>query len=266
VIWSRSAAIVRSADRITRSAADQTMEWRPVSVTLLGPVVVSSSRLLPGVRFSPAERRVRLLKAYGIDLVIDVGANAGQYAAALRAAGYRGRIVSFEPVSEPYGRLATASGADKAWECQRLALDRGRGTARVNVSEDTRNSSVLSVGDRHLRAVPDSRPVGVESASMARLDAIWSDAARGARRPYLKMDVQGYELEVLHGSTGVLDVISLVEVELSLFAVYDAGPLFQDVFRFLRRHDFVPIAFEGVLDDAGTGEMLQADGIFRRGT
>jgi FkbM family methyltransferase len=238
----------------------------PGSGHAAGTVVTPSSRLLPGVRFSPAERRVRLLAAYRIDLVVDVGANAGQYAAALRAGGYGGRIVSFEPLSEPYDRLATASGADTAWEYRRVALGRRSGTARVNVSEDTRNSSVLTVGDRHLRAVPDSRTVAVERASMARLDGIWPDVARGADRPYLKMDVQGYELEVLHGSAGVLDAIALLEVELSLLAVYDAGPLFQDVLRFLARHDFTPIAFEGVLDDARTGEMLQADGIFRRGT
>jgi FkbM family methyltransferase len=219
-----------------------------------------------GVGFGPAERRVRLLNTYGIDLVIDVGANAGQYAATLRAAGYLGRIASFEPVGEAYSRLATACEADGAWECRRLALGRQRGMVRVNISEDSRNSSVFTVGDRHLRAVPDSRTVSVDCAAIQRLDRIWSDIARGARRPYLKMDVQGYELEVLRGSTGVLDAISLIEAELSLLAVYDAGPLFQDVYRFLDEHGFAPIAFEGVLDDTGTGEMLQADGIFRRGT
>jgi FkbM family methyltransferase len=229
-------------------------------------VVVSSSHLLPGVRFSPAERRARLLISYELDLVIDVGANAGQYAAALRAAGYRGRIVSFEPLSEPYRRLAAASDEDAAWDCQRLALGCQPGTARMNVSEDTRNSSLFTVGDPHLRAVPDSRTVRVESAPIDRLDGIWAQVARAARRPYLKIDVQGYELEVLHGATAVLDAISFVEVELSLVAVYDAGPLFQEVVRFLHGHDFAPIAFEGVLDDVETGEMLQADGIFRRGT
>jgi FkbM family methyltransferase len=218
------------------------------------------------VRFSPAERRERLLRAHAVDLVIDVGANAGQYAAALRAAGYRGRIVSFEPLGEPHRRLAAASDDDRAWDCRRLALGRRPGTARMNVSEDSRNSSVFTVGDRHLRAVPDSRTVRVESAPIDRLDGIWAQVARGARRPYLKIDVQGYELEVLHGATAVLDAISLIEVELSLIAVYDAGPLFQEVVRFLEKHDFAPIAFEGVLDDADTGEMLQADGIFRRGT
>jgi hypothetical protein len=55
----------------------------------------------------------------------------------------------------------------------------------------------------------------------------------------------------------------LVEAELSLLPTYEAGPLFGDVVAFLAEHGFVPIAFEGVLDDVETGEMLQADAIFR---
>jgi hypothetical protein len=57
-----------------------------------------------------------------------------------------------------------------------------------------------------------------------------------------------------------------VEVELSLLPVYDSAPLFADVLPFLTGHGFAPIAFEGVLDDVDTGEMLQADAIFRRRT
>lgn len=221
-------------------------------------------RLLPGVSCGPAERRARLLSTYTVDLVIDVGANAGQYAASLREAGYPGRIVSFEPLSEPYGQLTSACGNDAAWECRHLALGQRRGIARLNVCEDTRSSSLFAVGERHLRAVPDSRIVGAETVSTDRLDAIWREVTQGARRPYLKSDTQGYELEVLLGTTEVLDAVSLVEVEVSLLTVYDAGPLFGDVVHFLTQRGFAPIAFEGVLDDPETGEMLQADAIFRR--
>jgi FkbM family methyltransferase len=231
-----------------------------------GKDVVSPSSPLPAVRFSPAERRARLLHAHGIDLVVDVGANAGQYATALRAAGYQRRIVSFEPLSGPCSELARGCERDPAWDCHRLALGQRRGSARMNVSEDSRNSSVLTVGPRHLRAVPDSRTVGVESVPADRLDRIWPRVASDTRRPYLKIDTQGYELEVLRGTTRVLDAISFVEVELSLATVYEQGPLFRDVVGFLGRHEFVPIAFEGVLDDLETGEMLQVDGIFRRVT
>jgi hypothetical protein len=78
------------------------------------------------------------------------------------------------------------------------------------------------------------------------------------------MDTQGSELDVLRGTKRLLGAMSLVEVELSLLPVYDSAPVFGDVHALLARHGFAPIAFEGVLDDTETGEMLQADGIFRR--
>jgi FkbM family methyltransferase len=211
----------------------------------------------------PADRRARLLRAYDVDLVIDVGANAGQYASALRAAGYKGRIASFEPLGEPYRELAAAAADDPGWDAWHLALGASGREVCVNVSEDTRNSSVLAVGERHLRAVPDSRAVGSERAAVDRLDVLWPGIADVARRPHLKIDTQGYELEVLRGAVGVLDAMVLVEAELSLVSTYDAGPLFQDVVALLAEHRFAPIAFEGVLDDVATGEMLQVDAIFR---
>jgi len=223
-------------------------------------MVATIRRVAP---LSPADRRARLLRTHEIDLVVDVGANAGQYASALRAAGYDGRIVSFEPLAEPCRALADAASRDARWHSWQLALGARSGIARVNVSEDTRNSSVLAVGERHLRAVPDSRPLGFESVRIDRLDVVWPDVARGARRPYLKIDTQGYELEVLHGARAVLDAFVLVEAELSLLPTYDSGPLFEAVVEFLAEHGFAPIVFEGVLDDPETGEMLQADAIFR---
>jgi hypothetical protein len=86
------------------------------------------------------------------------------------------------------------SAAPGCWEAWRLALGARRGAARANVAEDPRNSSVLKVGERHLRAVPDSRTVAVENVRMERLDDLWPHVAAGARHPCLKIDTQGYEL------------------------------------------------------------------------
>lgn len=222
-----------------------------------------ASALVPAIRFAPAARRARLMAAHDVDLVIDVGANRGQYAAALRAAGYRGRIASFEPLAEPFAALAAAAARDGRWDTWQLALGARRAVAGVHVAEDSRNSSLLAVGPRHLRAVPDSRAVARETVEMERLDDVWPRLVGGARRPYLKIDTQGYELEVLRGATASLGAIALVEAELSLVSTYDGGPLFGEVVGFLAGHGFSPLAFEGVLDDPDTGEMLQADAIFR---
>jgi hypothetical protein len=97
-----------------------------------------------------------------------------------------------------------------------------------------------------------------------RLDALWVDVIGGARRPCLKMDTQGYECHVLRGAARALRDVVLVEVELSLLPVYGATASFASVTQLMADGGFEPIAFESVLDDPETGEMLQADAIFRR--
>ena len=51
-------------------------------------------------------RRLQIMKRAGISLVLDVGANVGQYAKIARKAGYKGQIVSFEPLGQAFSKLA----------------------------------------------------------------------------------------------------------------------------------------------------------------
>lgn len=224
----------------------------------------SSSPPLPGVRFAPGDRRARLMAGAGTDLVVDVGANTGQYARRLREAGYAGRIVSFEPGRAAFEALQRVAAGDAEWACRNQALGRHFATATLHLSADDRNSSVLLVNDHHVRVVPDSRLVDDEQVSVEPLDAVWPTFTVGARCPYLKIDVQGYELEVLLGARNALAECGHVEVELSLAPLYEPGPLLPDILGFLIGQGFQPIAFEGVLDDVETGAMLQVDGVFHR--
>jgi FkbM family methyltransferase len=221
-----------------------------------------TTELLPGVEFEPGARRAQLLEVYAVDLVIDVGANAGQYARSLRESAYPGRIASFEPASAPFAALQRATAADARWECHRLALGRARGQAVLNIAADDRASSLLGVMDRHVDAAPQSGFVGREEVDLETLDSVWSDLRIEAASPYLKIDVQGCELDVLRGGETVVAQCVLVELELSLTPLYEGGPLFHEALDWLRARDFTPVAFECVLDDRRTGEMLQLDGIF----
>jgi FkbM family methyltransferase len=213
---------------------------------------------------SPPERRVRLLSWLGIDLVLDVGANEGQYASRLRDAGFEGRILSFEPGSEAYGRLEEHASDDPKWHCRQLALGADGGTTVLNVAEDSEGSSLLRVLPREVANSPGSRYVGRESVAVARLDSIWSDVVPSGRQAHLKLDTQGTELAILHGAEKALAHLPLVEIELSLVRLYEGGALFDQVLEFMRGHDFELIGLEGVDEERDTGQMLQVDGIFRR--
>lgn len=85
-----------------------------------------------------------MLRAYGVDLVLDVGANVGQFARSLIDVGWTGRIVSFEPMSEPYAALQRASARHPQWEiAERCCIGDHNGEIELHASEDSVASSVL---------------------------------------------------------------------------------------------------------------------------
>jgi FkbM family methyltransferase len=68
-----------------------------------------------------------------IDCVLDVGANRGQFARHLRAIGYRGRIVSFEPNPDEFAILQRSFASDPAWSGYPIALGKGNGTLQLKI-------------------------------------------------------------------------------------------------------------------------------------
>ena len=90
---------------------------------------------------SLAAARERLLE--DVDVVVDVGANAGQYGTMLRELGFEGRLVSLEPVAEAFAELAGLAAADGAWEAVCVAASDVDGEITLNVTGDSRSSSVL---------------------------------------------------------------------------------------------------------------------------
>src|SRR5215211_4255734 len=161
-------------------------------------------------------RRAKLLRGEGIQLVLDVGANAGQYARRLRRAGYEQRIVSFEPLSQAFAALERAAASDPRWEARRLALGDEDGAAKIHVAANSWSSSLLEMGERHRASAPDSVYIGTETVPTAQLDSIWDEVARDGDRVFLKLDVQGYEMHVLRGAAGHLDRVTGVQAELAL--------------------------------------------------
>jgi FkbM family methyltransferase len=209
-------------------------------------------------------RRAKLMRQERIDLLLDVGANAGQYGQRTRRAGYRGQIISFEPLADAYRRLTSVAAEDPAWETRRLALAEEDGTARINVAANSWSSSLLPMGTRHLHAAPESAFVRTEEVLTARLDSIWDEMAAGYGRPWLKLDVQGFELHVLLGAADCLDRIRAVQAELSLVPLYEGDTPWRALIDWLGERGFLLAGIETGFEDPKTGRMLQFDGIFLR--
>jgi len=217
-------------------------------------------------RYPPAEarRRAKLLASERIDTVLDVGANAGQFAESIRLSGYGGRIVSFEPLSKAFSKLERRVARDPAWEARRVALGEADGTGEINIAANSWSSSLLPMGQRHLDSAPDSAYVGRETVPMARLDSIWDEVVAGAERPWLKLDVQGYEMHVLAGAGERIGAVRVVQAELELVSLYEGDVPWRELVDWLTGRGFALAGLEPGFEDPQTGRMLQFDGIFVR--
>ena len=208
--------------------------------------------------------RAELIAERAIDAVVDVGANEGLFAKRLRDEGFTGRIVSFEPLSSAFVLLALASAPDPKWECLRLALGATTGEATLNVAGNLASSSFLPMDRELTEAEPRLAYVGREECSLSTLDILAPDLFQPEDRLYLKLDVQGFELEVLRGAEATLEHVVVLDVELSQTQLYEGAPLMDEVVAYLAERDYVLLATEPAYVHPRTGETVQLNGLFVR--
>lgn len=168
-------------------------------------------------KFRPAQTIAGFLASEEIDTVIDVGANEGQYGSYLRSMGYRGEIVSLEPVSDVFRILSERTATDPHWRAIQTALGETEQQLTINVSQATTFSSIKARSDA-AEAYESSRVARQEQIAVTTLDKIFS-GIRG-ERTYLKIDTQGYEQQVLAGASQSLKSIIGVQMELPCRHLY----------------------------------------------
>jgi FkbM family methyltransferase len=219
--------------------------------------------------FSSLEKRLpRLMADHGIDLVLDVGANVGQFAGFLRRSGYKGQIVSFEPVKTTYLALEVAAAADPLWNIYRLALGSREGEAMINVMEGSTLSSLYQPSDYGQACFADEVVSKQESVKLARLDSFLTTeelkAKAGAvaqRRIFLKIDTQGHDLEVFKGAEAILDSVVLLLMELSVRPIYRGTPDWLQGIQEVQSRGFVLYDLFPIIYDKEAA-IIEYDGLF----
>lgn len=213
----------------------------------------------------PRAQTAFLLARNRIDLLLDVGANIGQYARGIRAAGYAEAIVSFEPQSEAHTDLSAAAVGDRLWTvAPRCAIGDEDGEIDIHISAATDMSSPLAFTPETERHFASDRFVANESAPLHRLDSVWAETVHADARVFLKSDTQGFDLNVLHGASDHLDRVLGVQVEASLHPIYQGQPDYRAILDYL-----LPFGFELMQVIPGYfsrhhGRMLEADFVFFR--
>ena len=214
--------------------------------------------------FNPCDSRSWHPDNFNTNLVLDVGANIGQYGQHLRHIGYRGRILSFEPTKQAFRLLDQVSRRDGNWRTQQMALGESRSSTTINISANSVSSSILPMLSRHTDAEPGSSYVGTEEIDVRRLDEVVPPLLTISDRVWLKIDTQGYELAVMRGATGILGQVAIVQLEVSLVPLYEGAPTFEGVRTALAAAGFIMVAVGHGFADTRNDEVLQIDGLFRK--
>jgi FkbM family methyltransferase len=210
-------------------------------------------------------RRVRDLTDFiqdrQIDVIIDVGANEGQFGESLRDEGYRGKIVSFEPVESVYRVLAKKAAADGSWEAHHCGLGMEQGEAVIHVAELTVFSSILPSSGAaalhdHRTAIERTETVPIET-----LDRVAKDLTGSM---LLKIDTQGYEKQVIEGGRQTLSRVKGILMELPIIHVYDGEWQFHEAVKYMADAGFVPAQIQPVgYHGQDKVSLVEVDCLFR---
>lgn len=218
-----------------------------------------------GLTVSSCKKYPEFLLHHKIELLFDVGANFGQYAMHARDKGYKGKIVSFEPLPDAYEKILKNSNNDPLWTIhKRCALGKEIGEMEINISQNSQSSSILSMNNIHSIAAPESIYIGKARTDVITLDSIFDSYRKNKEKTFLKIDVQGFESEVLKGLTLNLKNVFGVEIEMSVVPLYDNQELYNYFFSFFEQNGFALWSLVPVFLKDDTGELLQFDAVFVR--
>jgi FkbM family methyltransferase len=217
------------------------------------------------VENDPSRQLSLALQHHQIRLIIDVGANAGQYAQDVFRSGYEGALHSIEPQADVHARLREAARDHPTWKVlDAMAVGDEEGTVELTVAGNSLSSSVLPMLERHVQAAPGSAPVGRVTVRQTRLDTLYGEHLDPSSPTLLKIDTQGYEPQVLRGASISLSRVRLVQLELSLQPLYAGQQLWLEVMATMKLHGFDVWALHPEFCDPQTGQVLQVNGLFFR--
>jgi len=206
----------------------------------------------------------QMLSQLGITMVFDVGAHIGEYAGRLRQIGYCGRIISFEPQAAAFAVLATKAIGDPLWNAERAALANRVGEQELNISANSVSSSFLRVAAEMVEIETGLAQTKSETVPVTTLDHVQHRFVGPSDRVFLKIDAQGYELNILSGGDTFLTRCRAAQIEMALFPSYHEQKSLIEMIGFMHERGFRLVNLERVFWDDRTGYLIEVDGMFVR--
>jgi FkbM family methyltransferase len=207
-----------------------------------------------------SRRRDQALNRLKVSKVLDVGANRGQYAYELRESGFTGDIVSFEPLKDAFAELASKANRDPKWQCHNVALGDFDGETLINKASFDQESSLLGFSREYCN--PETQTVAREPVKVTKLSTVWSDLVFSQDIVFIKLDVQGFESQVLDGLGEIPKNVVGFELELSLSPLYEGQVSFPNLVSRMDSLGFRLCCLEEVLVSSDSERVLCYNGLF----
>ena len=206
-------------------------------------------------------RTASILNKFGITMVIDIGANVGQFAEALLDYGYSGKIISFEPTFQAHQLISRKSAGIQNWTvAERCALGDSDDTVTINVSKNSVFSSIKNIRNQYAEQNKESQIVSSEVIKMFRLDTLIGKYFSLGEHLFLKIDTQGFEQEVLNGASELLKYVQGIKIEAPLLPIYEkANWDIKEMLNFFSHRGFRCISISEVSVNKKTGIVYEVD-------
>ncbi len=210
----------------------------------------------------------KLFELQRVDCVFDIGANRGQYYRFLRhELGFTGLIVSCEPIASLAAELQRRATVDSQWRVFDCALGATAGEASINVMDTTVYSSMLTPDSTHALAGEGNTIARTEQIRVRTFADLFAEleGQHPMQRAYLKLDTQGFDLEVLRGTGAALARVTALQTELSFVPIYHGMPDWQTMLIEVKQRGFDVSGFFPVTHDAAL-RLIEADAVCIRAT
>lgn len=207
---------------------------------------------------------VKFILDNNISLVLDVGANDGGFVREIRYLGYKGNVLSFEPLSKAHSTLSINSQSDTKWFVfDRIALGNKDEIVDINISANSVSSSILPMLDSHIDAAFNSQYINKEKVNVKKLDNL-DLSFLNSDSNFIKIDAQGFEFNIINGGENFISKSKGIVCELSLVELYDGQKLWLEMINYIQNLGFMVWSIQPGFKDPLTGQLLQLDVLFKK--
>lgn len=209
---------------------------------------------------------INISKQQGVDLLLDIGANTGQFVIKAQKLGLNVPVVSFEPLSSAHLALTAVARRYPRWHVyERCAIGDFDGEIEINISSNSHSSSILEINKVHLQSAPSAMYLSKEKTPIRKLDSIATQLK--GEQILLKIDTQGFEDKVLLGAKDkLLSRVKLIQLEMSLVPLYQNALIFPQMLEILTNLGYEPLFYSPGYTDRTTEHIQQIEGYFIKKT